>query len=108
MNTIFITGATSGIGLACVKMYLDNNNFVIGVGRNNKRLNYIKKNLYNAKKNFLGIKCDLENKNAIKIIVKKISKFKKIDTLINCGIIRKNKIENISLMSGIKQYINVT
>ena len=52
MNTIFITGATSGIGLACVKMYLDNNNFVIGVGRNNKRLNYIKKTFIMQKKFF--------------------------------------------------------
>ena len=110
MNTIFITGATSGIGLACVKMYLDNNNFVIGVGRNNEKLNLIKKNLYNAKKNFLGIKCNLENKNAIKTIVMKVSKFKKIDTLINCaGLSRKNKIENISLNEWNKiMHINVT
>ena len=110
MRTVFITGATSGIGLACVKLYLDNNNFVIGVGRNNKKLNYIKKKFYNADKNFLSINCDLENKKAISIILKKTSKFKKIDTLINCaGLAYKRKIENISLNEWNKiMYLNVT
>tara|TARA_B100000965_G_C19589924_1_gene757462 strand:+ start:2070 stop:2798 length:729 start_codon:yes stop_codon:yes gene_type:complete len=110
MRTIFITGATSGIGLACVKLFLNKNNIVIGLGRNVNQLKHIKKKFNNGDNNFYGINCDLEKKNVFNQLIKKTSKFKKIDTLINCaGLSFKNKFEKISLKEWNKiMYINVT
>ena len=46
MKTIVITGATSGIGLACVKKFIKDDCLIVGTGRSIMRLNYINKIVY--------------------------------------------------------------
>ena len=44
-KTILITGATSGIGLACARKFAENGDRLILTGRNEQRLAEIKKEL---------------------------------------------------------------
>lgn len=85
MKTIIITGASGGIGNAIANQLDDiNNNLILICNNNNVKVDNIKK------ANFTILKCDLTNTNQINSMVKDvISKYKKIDVLINCAGISK-------------------
>ena len=111
MSTVLITGATSGIGEACVKKFSENGAFIIAIGRNRKKLNILKKvSLEFGSENFMGVVCDFNNHNSINKLFKKIKNIKKLDCIINsAGIAYKNKIENLNLNEWDKvMKINVT
>ncbi len=63
MSTIFITGATSGLGQATARIFLENGWKVIGTGRRADRLSSMKESLG---ENFLGLCFDIKEKNAVK------------------------------------------
>ena len=111
MKTIIITGATSGIGLACVKKFLQDNCLIVGTGRNNKKLNYIKK-IVSKKKNskFIGIKCNFLNPKDLSNLINRLRKLKRIDTLINsAGLSAKTKVEKLNLNEwNSLMFVNVT
>ncbi len=65
MKNYMIIGATSGIGEACAKKLADDNNVLIVVGRNQKKLSDLQKSL---KGHILPITYDLENIYDIKKI----------------------------------------
>ncbi len=48
MRYILITGATSGIGFATLNKFFNNNSFIFAVGRNQKKLDEIKKQFDNS------------------------------------------------------------
>lgn len=73
-KTILITGGSSGIGKATVKLFLKNNNKVIVID---------KKSSDNKYNNLHFFKADLSKKNLIKPLLKKIyKKINKIDILV--------------------------
>ena len=78
---IFITGATSGFGLAMTEKFISNGHQVIAVGRRQERLDKMKKELG---VNLLPLCLDIKNKN---FVVEQISElplnWKNIDVLIN-------------------------
>ena len=94
MKNILITGGAGGIGLEIVH-YFENKNFNIIILDKTSKKNF-KKNYSKIKKNIFYFEVDLlEIKKTEKKIQEIISKFKKIDILINCaGIQYISKIEN--------------
>ncbi|MGF6905830.1 SDR family oxidoreductase [Fusobacterium sp. PH5-44] len=79
MKTIFITGASSGIGKATAKLFQKKGWNVVATMRNPEK----ETELANIK-NILLAKCDVTDKNSIIIAIKKgIEYFGKIDVLVN-------------------------
>lgn len=80
-KTIFITGATAGFGLACVKLFVQNGAKVIATGRREDRLLELQKELGN---NVHAISMDVRDKKAVKGAIEKLpEKFSQVDILIN-------------------------
>jgi 3-hydroxy acid dehydrogenase/malonic semialdehyde reductase len=78
---IFITGATSGFGLAMTKRFLNLGHLVIATGRREETLAELK---VQYPKNLHTIKLDVRDKVAVKTAIDKMpAEFKKIDVLIN-------------------------
>ena len=94
MKNILITGGAGGIGLDIVH-YFENKNYNIIILDKTSKKNF-KKNYTKIKKNIFYFEVDLvEIKKTEKKIQEIISKFKKIDVLINCaGIQYISTIEN--------------
>ena len=85
MNKIvLITGATSGIGLACARKFADNGDRLILTGRNEQRLNEIKKELTEKGTNVLTLAFDVRDReNATKCIEELPTEWQEIDVLVN-------------------------
>lgn len=78
-NTIFITGASSGIGQATAQYFLNKGWNVVATMRNPE-----KKNVFQNAENLLVLRLDVEkNENFKKVINTVIEKFGKIDVLLN-------------------------
>jgi len=81
-KTVFITGATSGIGLACAEIFVQSNFNLIICGRREERLLQFKKE--HPKANINHLVFDVRNNDEV---VKQLSQlpqeFKQIDILIN-------------------------
>ena len=85
MNKIvLITGATSGIGLACARKFAENGDRLILTGRNEQRLNEIKKELTEKGTNVLTLAFDVRDReNATKCIEELPTEWQEIDVLVN-------------------------
>lgn len=78
---IFITGATSGFGLAMAVRFLNHGHYVIATGRREERLSELKSQFPNK---LHSIKLDIRNREEVKNAIVNLPKdFKKIDVLIN-------------------------
>jgi len=102
---ILITGATSGIGLALSKLYLNNGWTVIGLGRNIKTLQNLQKKFL---ENLIIAKCDLTKKENIKKTFKAIlEKFPNLNSFIfNAGIYKNDDFDTFTEES-IEETINI-
>ena len=85
MNKIvLITGATSGIGLACARKFAENGDKLILTGRNESRLAAIKKELSEKGADVLTLAFDVRDREmARKCISELPSEWQKIDVLVN-------------------------
>ena len=83
-KTVFITGATSGIGLACARKFAQNGDRLILTGRNEQRLNEICKELTEKGTEVLTLAFDVRNREvAEKLMTELPEEWKKIDVLVN-------------------------
>lgn len=81
---VLITGATSGIGLACAKKFAENGDRLILTGRNEQRLNEIKKELTEKHADVLIQVFDVrDRKKASKYIHELPEEWQEIDVLVN-------------------------
>lgn len=85
MKTIFITGATSGIGKACAYIFAKDGNKLIITGRREDRLNKLKVDIEaTTKTKVLVLNFDVRNKQEVNDAVNSLNKeWKDIDVLIN-------------------------
>lgn len=80
-KTIFITGATSGFGLACARLFIEHGARVVATGRRKARLAALKKELgSNAHVIALDVR---DNKAVLKAMNSLPAKFSRIDVLVN-------------------------
>lgn len=83
-KTVLITGATSGIGLACARKFAQNGDRLILTGRNEQRLNEICKELTEKGSEVLTLVFDVRNREiAEKLMAELPEEWKKIDVLVN-------------------------
>ncbi|MFH0734398.1 MAG: SDR family oxidoreductase [bacterium] len=80
-DLIWITGGTSGIGLALVETFLNNNKIVLATSGNIEKLNNIKENFNNC--NLYTEVCNVKNKEEINAISEKYLSSYNFDCLIN-------------------------
>ena len=85
MNKIvLITGATSGIGLACARKFAENGDKLILTGRNEARLEEIKRELIEKGVEVLTLVFDVRDKSEAKQHINALpTKWQKIDVLVN-------------------------
>lgn len=80
-KTILITGATSGFGLECTRLFIKNGAKVIATGRRAERLSELKNELG---KNLHTITLDVRDKEAVKSALANLPQaFSNVDILIN-------------------------
>ena len=83
-KTVLITGATSGIGLACAKKFAENGDRLILTGRNEQRLSEIRKELEAKGTNVLTLAFDVRDREkATKYIQELPAEWQEIDVLVN-------------------------
>jgi len=82
---VFITGASSGFGLACADLFAKNGAKLIIAARRTDRLKKIAKELKSKyKTNILPVELDVRNKSMVSAVVKNLpSGWKNIEVLIN-------------------------
>ena len=85
MNKIvLITGATSGIGLACARKFAENGDKLILTGRNGQRLAEVRKELTDTGAEVLTLVFDVRNREAaIKALSELPQEWQEIDVLVN-------------------------
>lgn len=83
-KTILITGATSGIGLACARKFAENGDKVILTGRNEQRLAEIRKTLIDKGAQVLTLAFDVRDSEKAKEYIDRLpAEWKDIDVLVN-------------------------
>lgn len=83
-KTILITGATSGIGLACARKFAENGDKVILTGRNEQRLAEIRKTLTDKGAQVLTLAFDVRDSEKAKEYIDGLpAEWKDIDVLVN-------------------------
>lgn len=97
-KTIFITGATSGIGKSCAKIFAKDNNKIIITGRRAERLKDLKSELEsNTKSTVLCLNFDVQNVEEVNSAINSLTEeWKNIDILINSAglAVGLNKIQD--------------
>lgn len=84
MKNVLITGATSGIGLSCVKKLSFKRVCLVLCARNEKKLEKIKYSLRKSNASIFIYKVDVRNKESVELMFKDLHKKQKvIDVLIN-------------------------
>jgi len=79
-----ITGGTSGLGLALVKKFIDNNFFIHIIARDNKKIQKLTNYFYErAIKSFKFYQVDLTEENELDKVILQIKNLDGIDVLIN-------------------------
>ena len=84
MKTVLITGATSGIGLACARKFAENGDRLILTGRNEHLLSDIRKELTEKGTEVMTLAFDVRNRETAKKYIEGLpAAWKDIDVLVN-------------------------
>ncbi|MGM0530906.1 MAG: SDR family oxidoreductase [Bacteroidota bacterium] len=97
-KVIIITGASSGIGKACAYLFSDKGAKVVLAARNKEKLEEIGQDLQAKNRDILTVKTDVSvEADCKKLIDETVSKFGKIDVLVNnAGISMRGLFEDIN------------
>eukprot|EP01133_Synstelium_polycarpum_P007216 gene7216-8380_t len=85
-KVVLITGASSGIGESCARLFHQNGNHIIICGRRLEKLNEIKADLEKTQSagKVLALECDVSSQESIEAMVRRIpADMKSIDILVN-------------------------
>ena len=83
-KTVLITGATSGIGLACAKRFAENGDRLILTGRNEQRLAEISKQLVEKGTQVLTLVFDVRDREKARTMIHDLpAEWQAIDVLVN-------------------------
>ena len=83
-KTVLITGATSGIGLACARKFAENGDKLILTGRNEQRLAEIRKELSGQGTDVVTLAFDVRDREKAKKYISELPvEWQKIDVLVN-------------------------
>jgi hypothetical protein len=83
-KTVLITGATSGIGLACARKFAENGDRVILTGRNGQRLAELKQELTEKGTDVLTLLFDVRDSDKARECINSLpSEWQEIDVLVN-------------------------
>ena len=83
-KTVLITGATSGIGLGCARKFAENGDRLILTGRNEKRLEEIRRELEEMGTKVLVLTFDVRDSQKAKQQIDNLpEEWKEIDVLVN-------------------------
>jgi NADP-dependent 3-hydroxy acid dehydrogenase YdfG len=83
-KTIFITGATSGIGLGCARKFADNGDRLILTGRNTEKLEAIRRELADKGTEVLTLAFDVRDRQAARQAIDSLpAEWQQIDVLVN-------------------------
>ena len=83
-KTVLITGATSGIGLACARKFAENGDRLILTGRNEQRLNEIRKALTAKGRDVLTLAFDVRDREKVTKCIEDLpAEWQEIDVLVN-------------------------
>ena len=98
-KVVIITGASSGIGRATAKIFVENGSKVVAVGRNDKELNLLRDETHTSGGIIKPVLTDLcETSQVDRLITETIDQFKQLDIVVNAaGIIANGSLESTSL-----------
>ena len=83
-KTVLITGATSGIGLACARKFAANGDRLILTGRNEQRLMDIEKELTAKGAEVRTLVFDVRDREAAKVMIESLpTEWQEVDVLVN-------------------------
>lgn len=107
-KVVIVTGASSGIGRATAKLFVENGSKVIAVGRNEKELNDLRDEIQEGSGSITSVLADLRETSQVeKLVSETLDNFKQLDVLVNAaGIIGNGSIENTTLEDW-DQMINI-
>ena len=99
MSTVLVTGASSGIGMACVKKFSKKGYAILALGRDKKKLEIIQKDALSlGAQDCKVFSINFQNLDEINILFEKLIDIEQIDALVNCvGIAYKSDIDSITL-----------
>lgn len=107
-KVVIITGGSSGIGKACAMTFGKKGSKVVITGRNPEKLKAVEQELKAAGIDCLGVPSDVSKEDDCKKIVEEtLTKFEKIDVLINNAGISMRAIFNDLDLSVIKDLIDI-
>ncbi|MFN4083248.1 MAG: SDR family oxidoreductase [Bacteroidia bacterium] len=107
-EVVIITGASSGIGEACARVFAKDGYAVVIAARNIDKLNLLKNELIRENHNVIAVKADLSVENDCKQLIEEtINQFGRIDVLINNAGISMRALFNDLDLKVIKQVMDI-
>lgn len=107
-KVVIITGASSGIGLACAEKFGNMGAKIVMAARNEEKLNEAAAQLQQKNIEVLAVKCDVsKQEDCFQLINATIQKFNQIDVLINNAGISMRALFNDADIKVIEQVMNI-
>jgi short-subunit dehydrogenase len=107
-KVIVVTGASSGIGKACVYHFANNGAKVVFAARNLEKLKNIEDDLLSQDKEVMAVQTDVSDQAACKnLIDKTVERFGKIDVLLNNAGVSMRGLFSTTELDVIRKLMNI-